>query len=79
MFLPLGLLTVGWAILTLGNTLQMRATVLRMPLSDVTLNACFAMAALLVAASAAVFHTRPAIDRRIKSTDAPSGRRGGLS
>jgi diguanylate cyclase (GGDEF)-like protein/PAS domain S-box-containing protein len=57
---PLALLIGAWAILTLANTLQMRATVLRTPLSDVNLNACFAVAALLVAIAAAVFCTRTA-------------------
>ncbi|MGE5732919.1 MAG: diguanylate cyclase domain-containing protein, partial [Gemmatimonas sp.] len=55
---PLGLLTGAWAALTLANTLQMRATVLKMPLSGVTLNACFAVAAVLVAVAAAVFRAR---------------------
>jgi len=73
MFLPLGLLTVAWAILTLANTLQMRATVLKTPLSDVTLNACFALAALLVAVAAALFQTRPAAERRVRNAISSAG------
>jgi diguanylate cyclase (GGDEF)-like protein/PAS domain S-box-containing protein len=78
MFLPLGLLTVGWAILTLANTLQMRATVLKTPLSDVMLNACFAMAALLVAAAAALFRTHPAVDRAKNSDTHPGSPQSGF-
>jgi diguanylate cyclase (GGDEF)-like protein/PAS domain S-box-containing protein len=62
---PLGLLTVAWAILTLANTLQMRATVLKTPLSAVDLNACFAVSALLIAIAAALFRTRTPADIRV--------------
>ncbi|HEX8942557.1 MAG TPA: sensor domain-containing diguanylate cyclase [Gemmatimonadaceae bacterium] len=55
---PLKLLIGAWAILTLANTLQMRASLLKLPLSGVTLNACFALAALLVTIAAAVFRAR---------------------
>lgn len=70
---PLGLLTGAWAALTLANTLQMRATVLKMPLSGVTLNACFAVAAVLVAVAAAVFRAR-----RVEEI-ATDARKSGLS
>jgi len=59
LLLPIGLLTVAWATLTLANTLQMRAAVLQTPLSGVALNACFAIAALFVACAAALFHATP--------------------
>lgn len=62
---PLGLLTVAWATLTLANTLQMRASVLKLPLSGVALNACFAIAAWLVCASAALFCTRRIVAVRV--------------
>lgn len=78
LFAPLGLLIAAWAALTLANTLQMRATVLKAPLSGVSLNACFAVAALLVAVAAALFCTRAVIDVRAdqsqtRSEPAPSG------
>jgi diguanylate cyclase (GGDEF)-like protein/PAS domain S-box-containing protein len=73
MVLPLGLLVAAWTILTLANTLQMRATVLKMPLSDMSFNACFAIAALLVTVAAVWFRTHPAVDRRIKDTGTSSG------
>ena len=72
---PLALLIVAWAILTLANTLQMRATVLRTPLSDVSLNACFAAAALLVAVAASVFCTRTTSDIAANRASNRSGRR----
>jgi diguanylate cyclase (GGDEF)-like protein/PAS domain S-box-containing protein len=55
---PLRLLIGAWAILTLANTLQTRASLLKLPLSGVTLNACFALAAFLVTIAAAVFRAR---------------------
>jgi diguanylate cyclase (GGDEF)-like protein/PAS domain S-box-containing protein len=71
---PLGLLIAAWAVLTLANTLQMRATVLKTPLSDVGLNACFAVAALLVAVAAALFRTRVVADVRSDQPHTRSGR-----
>jgi hypothetical protein len=59
---PLHLLTAAWAVLTLANTLQMRATLLKLSLSGVTLNACFALAALCVTAAAGLFRARPELD-----------------
>jgi diguanylate cyclase (GGDEF)-like protein/PAS domain S-box-containing protein len=63
--IPLGLLTVAWAALTLANTLQMRASVLKQPLSDVALNACFAVAAFFVAIAAAWFRARRVVSARV--------------
>jgi diguanylate cyclase (GGDEF)-like protein/PAS domain S-box-containing protein len=62
---PLGFLTAGWATLTLANTLQMRATLLKLPLSGVALNACFAVAALLVSIAAALFRRRRVLVARV--------------
>jgi len=72
---PLGLLIGAWAILTLANTLQMRATVLKLPLSGFTLNACFAVAASLVAVAAALFSARAVADfgaKEFHARQAPS-------
>jgi diguanylate cyclase (GGDEF)-like protein/PAS domain S-box-containing protein len=74
LFAPLGLLIAAWAVLTLANTLQMRATVLKTPLSAVGLNACFAAAALLVAVAAALFRTRVVADIRSDQPHTQSGR-----
>lgn len=74
---PLGLLTAAWAVLTLANTLQMRATLLKLPLSGVTLNACFAVAALLVTAAAGLFRARPELDLQPASSRISSSRRSG--
>jgi diguanylate cyclase (GGDEF)-like protein/PAS domain S-box-containing protein len=74
LFAPLGLLIAAWAVLTLANTLQMRATVLKTPLSAVGLNACFAAAALLVAVAAALFRTRVVADVRSDQPHTQSGR-----
>jgi diguanylate cyclase (GGDEF)-like protein/PAS domain S-box-containing protein len=78
LFAPLGLLIASWAVLTLANTLQMRAAVLNTPLSDVALNACFAVSALLVALAAALFHAGGVADvsadhSHARSRPAPSG------
>jgi diguanylate cyclase (GGDEF)-like protein/PAS domain S-box-containing protein len=71
---PLRLLTAAWAVLTLANTLQMRATLLKLSLSGVTLNACFALAAFFVTAAAGLFRARPTLDLQPASTNAGAGR-----